>query len=188
MANCVRQLWLCSYSDPGIIPNPWAFNSGVKRLDTFSPNRDNSYYAKYRSRDECEPALAEAGIDPTDVAAKFYSIKKFKYNPPICIENSQGSQTTEAPRDEKHNKMSYCTTCRILRPPRAFHCSTCGVCVEVHDHHCPWVGTCVGHRNVRYFIGFLLTTSLHGAVVALTSLILMLAHQAKKKPHKSGGE
>ena len=70
--------------------------------------------------------------------------------------------------------MSYCSSCKILRPPRSFHCSTCGVCVEVHDHHCPWVGTCVGHRNVRYFIGFLLFTSLHAFVTFLICITCFL--------------
>ena len=67
-------------------------------------------------------------------------------------------------QNNKHNKLSYCATCKILRPPRSFHCGSCGVCVEVHDHHCPWVGTCVGYRNTRYFVGFLLFTSIHAFV------------------------
>ena len=66
--------------------------------------------------------------------------------------------------------MSYCATCKILRPPRSFHCGTCGVCVEVHDHHCPWVGTCVGPRNVRLFVAFLCFTSLHALVTFLICL------------------
>lgn len=57
--------------------------------------------------------------------------------------------------------LSLCTTCMIVRPPRAFHCGKCGVCVEAQDHHCPWMGTCVGKRNLKYFLAFLLLTSLH---------------------------
>jgi len=66
--------------------------------------------------------------------------------------------------------MSYCKSCKILRPPRAFHCTDCGVCVEVHDHHCPWVGTCVGHRNVKYFCGFLFWTATHALITFLICL------------------
>ena len=70
--------------------------------------------------------------------------------------------------------MSYCQTCKILRPPRSFHCGTCGVCIEVHDHHCPWVGNCIGLRNARLFIAFLFLTSLHALITALVCLLAFL--------------
>jgi hypothetical protein len=79
------------------------------------------------------------------------------------------------PATDRHNKMSYCHSCKILRPPRSFHCSACGFCVEVHDHHCPWVGTCIGHRNVRHFIGFLFWTAFHALLVFLVCLYAFLA-------------
>lgn len=62
--------------------------------------------------------------------------------------------------------LSLCSTCMIVRPPRAFHCGTCGVCVEAQDHHCPWMGTCVGKRNLKYFLGFLIMTALHAFLTA----------------------
>ena len=67
--------------------------------------------------------------------------------------------------------MSYCSTCKILRPPWSFHCGTCGVCIEIHDHHCPWVGTCIGPRNARLFVAFLFLTSLHALVTFLICVI-----------------
>ena len=86
--------------------------------------------------------------------------------------------------NNKHNKLSYCNTCKILRPPRSFHCGNCGVCVEAHDHHCPWVGTCVGLRNVRYFVGFLLFTATHALVtggICLTGLLVNMDQSHEDK-------
>lgn len=76
--------------------------------------------------------------------------------------------------------MSYCDTCKMLRPPRSFHCGTCDVCVEVHDHHCPWVGNCVGRRNIRYFLGFLFWTATHALVTAVICLVAFWYHPTNK--------
>eukprot|EP00659_Diplonema_papillatum_P015395 gene15395-23540_t len=54
----------------------------------------------------------------------------------------------------------YCTSCNLLRPPRAAHCYVCNVCVDEYDHHCGLLGTCIGVRNYRYFVFFLFTTAL----------------------------
>jgi len=69
-------------------------------------------------------------------------------------------------------------TCHTIRGARDKHCSICNVCVEQQDHHCPWVGTCVGVRNLRYFVFFVTSAGLHGAVTAITCLLIaILAHQ-----------
>lgn len=104
---------------------------------------------------------------------KFYSMFKFKYLPMVFSARDPGGYVE--PR-KKHNVMSYCHSCEMLRPPRSFHCSQCGVCVEGHDHHCPWVGNCIGHRNLGSFTSFLFWCAIHALFTAvLTSTILILA-------------
>jgi len=56
-------------------------------------------------------------------------------------------------------KYSYCTTCRLIRPPRAHHCKVYGRCVDRMDHWCPWVANTVGRRNHKFFILFTLYAS-----------------------------
>jgi len=57
-------------------------------------------------------------------------------------------------------KYRYCTTCKIMRPPKASHCSDCDNCVQNFDHHCFFVGNCIGRRNHKYFFLFLFYATL----------------------------
>jgi len=70
-----------------------------------------------------------------------------------------------------------CSTCKILRPHLSSHCRYCDNCVEGFDHHCNWIGNCVGQRNHRYFVGFILTTTVC-CFYLCGSAILFLASKA----------
>ena len=61
-----------------------------------------------------------------------------------------------------HDKpaIKQCSTCKLDRPARSKHCSVCNMCVMRMDHHCIWINNCVGYRNHRWFIMFLISTSM----------------------------
>lgn len=76
------------------------------------------------------------------------------------------------PEALKVNRIKFCMTCNIYRPPRSSHCDVCGVCIEKMDHHCPWLGTCIGKRNYKHFYLFLL--SLLVLIVMIFTMAVMI--------------
>jgi len=71
------------------------------------------------------------------------------------------SKKEESLPDISLYKYRYCTTCKIMRPPKASHCSDCDNCVQAFDHHCFFVGNCIGRRNHKYFFLFLFYATLY---------------------------
>lgn len=64
-----------------------------------------------------------------------------------------------------------CRTCNLRRPPRAAHCYSCGVCMLESDHHCGVLGFCACLRTLRFFVAYLVCTS----VAALNTMTWVMA-------------
>jgi hypothetical protein len=88
---------------------------------------------------------------------------------PPGFQGEEPHYTQKAPLVE----MGFCKKCDACKPPRAHHCHVCDTCVSNMDHHCSWINNCVGKNNVRYFVLFLLYTSvgcLYSTLVATAVL------------------
>ena len=103
------------------------------------------------------------------------------FTEPGIIPRRPPSQLLESMSEEMRDKVQYCHTCRIVRPPRAKHCRYCDNCVEVFDHHCPWTGTCIGVRNYRYFFTFVSITVL-GAIFVFASAVYVVIGWIRGQP------
>ena len=78
------------------------------------------------------------------------------------------------PFQSEYMEMKNCEKCvgkETWKPARAHHCSECGFCVFKMDHHCPWINNCVGHRNMKYFLQFVLYIMLASGMLSLLCML-----------------
>jgi hypothetical protein len=80
-------------------------------------------------------------------------------------------------------KINFCYSCYLFRPPRTSHCAICDNCVERFDHHCIWLGTCIGKKNYKYF--YILLGSLNiNAIFQIIFCACLLSIEIKKIKNK----
>eukprot|EP00921_Rhytidocystis_pertsovi_P008426 GHVQ01013798.1.p1 GENE.GHVQ01013798.1~~GHVQ01013798.1.p1 ORF type:complete len:344 (-),score=16.71 GHVQ01013798.1:758-1789(-) len=115
-------------------------------------------------------ALTEPGILPR------------RYPLPDEVPNDGANATRDIMINGVVVSCKWCVTCKLFRPPRSKHCVYCDNCVQRFDHHCPWVSNCVGLRNYRYFVGFVISTTLLTIYVMVIDglVILTKAYQAEQ--------
>lgn len=77
----------------------------------------------------------------------------------------------------------WCKKCKQLKPPRTHHCSVCGKCILKMDHHCPWVGSCVGFNNHKFFLQFLVYTTVGCLYSFLTMGIFTINNYDSRRFH-----
>jgi len=73
---------------------------------------------------------------------------------PLDPDHRDAPVMVQIPIELRSQGYRWCSTCKIVRPPRASHCPDCDNCVLRFDHHCPFVNNCVGQRNYLFFFGF----------------------------------
>lgn len=72
----------------------------------------------------------------------------------------------------KHDgRFRVCQTCKYWKPDRAHHCSSCEKCILKMDHHCPWFAECIGFANQKFFIQFLLYTTVYSTFILLVTSV-----------------
>lgn len=105
----------------------------------------------------------------------------------FLTQRKRGDQVTEIPYNSwtdstsvinmclshSFEKIKFCKTCRIYRPPRTTHCRVCDRCVSQFDHHCALLGTCIGRNNYRAYFFFLTSGTVLAMAIVVSSIKIL---------------
>lgn len=91
----------------------------------------------------------------------------------------------QIPTELRNIGYRWCTTCKIVKPPRASHCSDCDNCVLRLDHHCPFINNCVGQRNYMYFVGFTSSVCVLALLVIPSLMWLLFSGQVAEEDRRN---
>jgi len=192
MLLCAFYILKAMLTDPGVIPRgelpPPAEITSKQQADlTQTQVQQNTIQLGGSGQPEEEAMnVNKEGID--EEKGNTENINKVQPINPSEQENKEG-QSDNKPENQKAGdkpkldirlyRERYCTTCKIMRPPKSSHCSQCNNCVKGFDHHCSFIGNCVGERNLKYFVLFLFYGALgclYAMITALVALGLNFGH------------
>jgi len=111
-------------------------------------------------------SFTEPGIIPRKSIWEINGEIPFPYNGNQALFESKNGQITLNASCNKslssQNPLSFCQICQIYKPKKTVHCNYCGNCVEIFHRHCHFLRNCIGKRNYKYFVGFLVSSTLLG--------------------------
>jgi len=57
----------------------------------------------------------------------------------------------------------------------------CNKCIEKHDHHSVWFDKCIGVNNYRYYLAFIISTTILSGYIIWLGLHILTEHAHRNK-------
>jgi len=183
MGLCIYYVLRTMFSDPGVLPRgdlppPHVLMANQQaQAQTQTQNPENNAQTPGESQGENPQQITpeenklEENKEKFDNSTSPIQPKQQDYQAYKDLENQIAAKNQFY--DLTFYKSRYCSTCKIMRPPKASHCAQCDNCVREYDHHCNFVGNCVGERTLKSFNLFLFYGSLGCFYALITSFVAL---------------